>query len=278
MGVFDGHKALFMFMFSSQAEDTIEKAAATDLKLAAADILLVKAMAGQQWEAAFDTGQGHIDSLVTWQGTVQRGLAAGVTVLPWVEAQQLSDAAIHGALGPRLIVDLEQPPGFWMDNPANIPAYLDALRASGVNELYATIDPRDPALTYLNAPAWLGKLDGILPQMYWTDFAQPEGVIVPMLDVETAQWHAHVYPVLPYNAQPADLAAAWQQARADGCTGAVLWRMGEANIQQLQAFAALKLAPVPPTNNDLVYLAKLLLSDPPGSQFKALQTEVERFL
>lgn len=278
MGVFDGHKAVFMFMFSSQAEDTIEKAAATARDLAGADVLLVKAMAGRTWEAAFDTGTGHIDSLATWQATVQRGAAAGITVVPWVESQSAADADLHAQLGPVLVCDLEQPPGFWAESPQGIPAYLDRLRSGGVRELYATIDPRPPALNYLAAPAWLGKLDGILPQMYWTDFEQPEGVIVPLLDQETQQWHAHVYPVFPYNAQPDDLQAAWQQARADGCTGVVLWRMGEANRQQLAAFSSLQLAPKPPDNNDLVYLAKLVLADPPGSQFRQLLAAVGAFL
>ena len=274
MGVFDGRKAVFMFMFSSQAEDTIEKAAATDLRLAGADILLVKAMAGQTWEAAFDTGAGHIDSLQTWQATVARGAAAGITVVPWVEVQSAGDAAIHAQLGPVLVCDLEQPPGFYTDDPAKLPAYLDALRSGGVKELYATIDPRQPALTFLNAPAWLGRLDGILPQMYWTDFEQPEGVIVPMLDVETQQWHAHVYPVLPYNAQPDDLAAAWQQARADGCQGAVLWRMGDANIQQLQAFAGLPLQAAKPTNDDNVQMIRLILA----GDLRGAITYEQRFL
>ncbi len=258
-------RTAFLHQFDQLGERSDAAICDTLLGIAGAAVLLVKAMDGTDWMAAFDrsplaiSGPGRLAQLTA------SCAARGVDVIPWVVATGPGDGAAHAALGPRLVVDLEPYAGFWQSDYTGILSYFTALRAGGVTELLVSIDPRQSALRALGVSGWAPHVDGLLPQCYWTDFQQPEPVVEPLIDLEVHQLHAQVFPVWPYNAAPVDLQAAWQHALLQKITGCCLWKLGMADAAQLAAFAALPL-PAPKRqwdNNDLAHLGQLLFNRQP---------------
>jgi hypothetical protein len=250
-GDLEGRRAIWMWEYCQQAEQQIEAVAVTALQLAGCDTVLVKAMDGSDWLSRYDRGTAAIDGPATWQATVRRGAAAGIAVLPWVVAHgqdPAAEAGLHALLGETLICDLEPYPDFFTADAGNVPVYLSALRAAGVQRLYASIDPRPSAVAAIGVSAWAGLVDGLLPQLYFTDFGGEPLEVIPML-AHLCALNGRVVPVLPGNGQPADLRAIWNLAQALGCRGVSVWRMGSMDRQQLQAFAGLA-APRPSTDTE----------------------------
>ncbi|HEY7293768.1 MAG TPA: hypothetical protein VH916_01960, partial [Dehalococcoidia bacterium] len=194
--LFDNQRALWLWMFSAQAERTWADALRTAQTLAGAGVLLVKAMDGQLWMSEFDNAPAAMYGLKALRGLQQMGAAQGCTVVPWVVPHGRTDAAAHATLGELLVVDLEPYPGFWTDSADGVPEYLAALRTGGVRELYVSVDARPQALATLGVASWAGETAGILPQTYWTDFElAPEGCLAQV--AACARLGAPVVPVLP---------------------------------------------------------------------------------
>lgn len=278
--VFDGQRTVWMWQYSAQGEQTIGAVAMTLTQYAKSSVLLIKAMSGSAWQSTFDTGANAISSLPHLQQTIADGAAAGITVIPWVEATGPGDAPAHAALGPTLVVDLEQPPNFWQADPSQIAGYLQALKAGGVANLFVCLDPRPAALQWAQFDSWHQLVAGLLPECYWPDFQRPYTESVPYVQ-NLIGYGLPVYPVVEFNSQPADLAAFWAACQAIGVgSGVSLWVLGDANAAQLGAFSglAVKRTPAVPTNDDRVALDKLLMAEPPGSQFPELITYAERFV
>lgn len=239
MTIFDKRKALWMWQFSRQAEASITAVAETAKPLAGSDLVLVKAMDGTDWMRLYDPAPAAIASLDVWNAAVQEADAAGIQILPWVVPHGPADAAAHAPVSSIVVVDLEPYSGFWTADPSGIPAYLQALRNGGVGELHVSIDPRPSAVQSVNLPAWAGLVDGLLPQLYWTDFGQDALEVLPMLRRLQA-FGTPVYPVLPGNGTAQDLADVWRLAQALRCSGCSAWRLGSMDAAQLAAFAALQ--------------------------------------
>jgi hypothetical protein len=244
MTLFDGHRALWMWEFSRQAEKTLADACQTALNDAGADILLVKLMDGSDWMRRYDPN-GYA-SLAQFQADAAAVAAMGVTAVPWVVphgADPQAEAAAHAQLGPALICDVEPYTGFWTGPAANLPVYLQALRAGGVRELHISIDPRPQAIAALGgAGGFAGLVDGIHPQVYWTDFQTPALSVIAMIrsllsaaagEEQATTSGPQVYPVLPGNGSAEDLADVWTLARGAGCTGLSAWRLGSMDLGQL---------------------------------------------
>jgi len=248
MSLFDGRRALWLHMYSQLGEKNIEEIAATAMTYAQADIVMIKAMDSQTWMSRYDTSPEAISGLDKWRETVARGAAAGITVLPWVVPFTHDDAAAHAALGDTVVIDLEPYyDGFWKDNAPAVVTYLQGLRDGGVKNLFVSIDPRHSAEVALNVPAWAHMTDGLLPQVYWTDFkTDAMSCVLLITDLQTTLAPGiPIYPALPYNASPGDLTAFWG-ALNGSCQSASLWRMGTASGAQLKAFGALAMpAPLP---------------------------------
>ncbi len=241
--LFDNQRALWLWMFSAQAERTWVDALRTAQSLAGAGVLLVKAMDGQRWMSDFDNAPAAIYGPKALRGLQQIGAAQGCNVVPWVVPHGRDDAPAHAALGAALVVDLEPYPGFWTDSADGVPAYLAALRAGGVREIYVSLDPRPQALAALGVPSWVAQATAILPQCYWTDF----GVAAEACLGQIAACTRLGVPVVP--ALPGDGAASyadfWPAARALGCGGVSGWRLGSMDAAALAALAALDVAPPP---------------------------------
>lgn len=253
---FAGRRAIWMWEYSQQAEQQIEQVAETALQLAGCDTVLLKTMDGTDWMSRYDRSAGAIDSLAAWQATVRRGAVAGITVLPWVVPHgqsPASEAGLHAQLGDTLICDFEPYPGFFTAGAGNVPVYLSALRDAGVQQLYASIDPRPSAVAALSVSAWAGLVDGFLPQVYFTDFGGDPLEVIPMLG-RLCVMGKPVVPVLPGNGQAADLGAVWTLARALGCAGMSVWRLGSMDAGQLQAFAGLEVEAQPADSREAAAL------------------------
>ena len=262
------HRALWIHQMDQLGEKTIEEAAATALQYAGADTLLLKVFDQSDYMSTYDTAPDAVSSIQKFHALQQRAESAGVTLLPWVVPGNHTQAQVHGILAPSpVIVDLEPYKGFWQDTPNSIVTYLSGLRAADVEEVYVSIDPRSAAETALDLGSWAHLVDGLLPQLYWTDFQQAEASIVPQLDQELDALGVPVYPVYPYNASAFDLSAAWADAQQDYMpTGCSLWRMGSATGQQLRNFASLalptKLTPRPQwDNNATIQTQRLLMGE-----------------
>jgi len=245
MTIFDGRKALWQWEFSQQAEKDIAAAATTARDLAGATVLLVKAMDGMDWMAAFDpTGYG---SLAQLQADAQRAADFGVTLVPWVVphgTDPASEAAFHAELGSRLMVDVEPYPSFWTGPTENLPVYLRALRDRGVTELHISIDPRGHAVSAIGGlSSFAAIVTGIHPQVYWTDFLAPPLSVLPMIRALGGQ--APVYPVFPGAGAAQDMADVWSLAQAAGCLGVSVWRLGSMDSAGLAGFKELTMVDQP---------------------------------
>ena len=191
MTVFDNARALWMWEFSQQAEKTYADAAKSARNLAGATVLVAKAMDGLNWIGSWDPG--NINYAAEWKSIAASAAADGVTLVPWVVPHgqdPAGEAAAHGALGPALMIDLEPYPGFWTGPNAYIPLYLQTLRAVGVTELHVSIDPRATAIAAIGGAAVLDGVDGLHPQVYWTDFQQPALDVIPMMAQPLLTWLA----------------------------------------------------------------------------------------
>lgn len=263
--ILDGQRAVWMWQYDAQGEQTIGAVATTLLQYAKSSVLLIKAMSGSAWQSTFDTGISAISSLPHLQQTIADGAAAGITVIPWVEATGPGDAPAHAALGPTLVVDLEQPPDFWQADPTQIAGYLAALRTGGVQNLFVCLDPRPSALAWAQIASWRQSATALLPMCYWPDFQRPYSESVPYVQA-LLPYGLPVYPVVEFNSQPADLAAFWAACQAIGVeSGVSLWVLGDANAAQLGAFStlAVKRTPRTMTNDDLIATERYLLAQPP---------------
>ncbi|HZQ35763.1 MAG TPA: hypothetical protein VFD32_07510 [Dehalococcoidia bacterium] len=241
--LFDNQRALWLWMFSAQAERTWADALRTAQTLAGAGVLLVKAMDGRRWMSDFDNAPAAIYGPKALRGLQQLGAAQGCSVVPWVVAHGRDDAPAHAALGQTLVVDLEPYPGFWTDATDGVPLYLAALRAGGVREIYVSVDPRPPALAALAVAGWAAQTTAILPQCYWTDFGLAAEICLGQI-AACARLDVPVVPVLPGDGA-AGYAGFWPAARALGCNGVCGWRLGSMDAAALSAFAALDVAPPP---------------------------------
>ncbi|HLH24948.1 MAG TPA: hypothetical protein VK066_20695 [Chloroflexota bacterium] len=181
--------------------------------------------------------------------------AAGLRCLAWTYVY-LEDPAAEVAVGLQalgagadgLALDIEYEA---IGEDADARALVDGLRA-GAPDAWLGYAP-DLRIAFGNrwptgpfAPdlepfpwAWLDQLDGVLPQLYYTDFAQP-----PALTVALAQrWADGIaarggrvppcYPVLPCTSSPAALVAALDACRAAGYAGVSLWRWDWGNAPSL---------------------------------------------
>lgn len=256
----DGHRGVWMWEFANQAEQSVTAVATTIARYAGADTLFIKAMSGQQWQSAFDTGKNAIGSLSVLNAAITEGQQAGITVIPWVEATGPGDAATHAQLGPTLIVDLEQPPNFWQADPGQILTYIQALKSGGIQNLFICLDPRPSAVAWAQVSSWQQFVTAFLPMTYWTQFQRPYTECVGYVQTLMAYGHP-VYPVVEFDSSAADLTNFWQACNALGCTqGVSLWVLGSANGTQLTNFSNLAVKkPIPAfTNDDLAQLGHLL--------------------
>ena len=253
MAVFDHRKAIWMWEFSAQSEQSYPEAATAAKNLAGADLLLVKVMDGADFMQLYD--QGSPGSVDDWHAANAAIDAVGLPALPWVVPHGPGDAATHAALSSILMVDLEPYPGFWTADAGSIPAYLGALRDGGVQEIHVSIDPRPSAVQALDVATWASTADAIHPQVYWTDFQQDALEVMPMLRQLRNLTGKPIYPVLPGNGAAQDLADVWLLAQALGCPGVSVWRLGSMDQDQLAAFAALRFAPAPTLDLDAISAA-----------------------
>lgn len=255
--LFTGRRALWLWMFAAQAERTWAQALDTTRRLAGADVLLVKAMDGQTWMSAFDTAPSALDGPARLRQLQAFAAGEGCAVVPWVVPHDRADAAAHAALGGTLVVDLEPYARFWTDTAEGVAAYLAGLRAGGVRELYVSLDPRPAARAALGVPDWAQMVEGLLPQLYWTDFGTASEVCLVYL-AQCQTLGAPVFPVLPGDGA-AGFAGFWAAARARGCAGVSAWRLGSMDAAALHSFAALAVATeAPPGADDCAALRQQL--------------------
>ncbi|MHB8575376.1 MAG: hypothetical protein ACYDCQ_08595 [Dehalococcoidia bacterium] len=234
-------KSLWIHQYDQLAEASIASICATAVQYAASDVVLKKVFDGTAiMGPAIDHDALAIDSLGTWRAQVAEAAAAGVQLFGWVNATHHDQAGLHAEVGETIVVDLEPYAQFWQDGPGDVATYLSGLRAGGVQNLFVSIDPRASAESALGVAGWAAAVDGLLPQLYWTDFQQPEAVVGPLID-QLVGYGVEVIPVLPWDGSAADMTSAWNYAVGKGSTGVSLWRMGVAGLDALRAFGGLAL-------------------------------------
>jgi hypothetical protein len=231
-------------MYSEQAEKTVTDACKTIQNYANADVLFAKVFDGQDWMGQYDEGSPNTfrDVQTQWADAASEG----VTYIPWVVAKTPEDAVVHRELQSvgdgTIVIDLEDGPGFWQGGEFD--GYLDKMLGYGpANDdyhLWVSIDMRNP----VGNSSWYLRIRGLLPQCYWTTFVQdPWPTTRNLRDTITIMGGNGnaIIPVLPFDSDPEDMRTFWDVSRGWTCQAPALWRLGSANIPQLQTFGALPL-------------------------------------
>jgi hypothetical protein len=141
-----------------------------------------------------------------------------------------------------------------------------------------------------NAEPWpwqaFNTLDGVLPQLYWTDFAQSYQTTLDMVDLWVSGclnqgWTVPpIYPVFPSTAPDWQILGAAKYAASLGFAGANTWRWGSGSAASQMALAGFhewSPIPSPPDEEDTVlrpYIEEM--GSPTGSIVEALQRELDK--
>lgn len=238
------NKSIWIWEWSQQAEKTPAEVAAT-LRTYCPSVktVLVKCMDSDTWMKAYDPlAPGNAQEWAVMRSDFE---SEGLECIPWVVAQQASDAASHVALcddaHTELVIDLEPYPGFWQGGDFN--AYLDKLIAFGPGadsyHAYVSIDPRPSAWQALNVDSWVSRIWSLMPQLYWPDFGEnPWNCVGYWLECERTE--KLTYPIYEFSATATDLSDFNEIiGPAPGENKPSLWRFGAATAAQLQAFEVL---------------------------------------
>ncbi|MGE3795920.1 MAG: hypothetical protein AB7I38_18620, partial [Dehalococcoidia bacterium] len=226
----------------------------------------VKTIDGLAWMSNFDTHPAHVDGIGKVEQLAAMYQSQGLTMRPWVvphgrEAWGIT-AADEGALagkiaarsGGVLLVDLEphEPaPGggayYWRDDLGaagdEVRAYVAAFLANGGRELWLVPDAR-PGRMPSFADWWaLDQVTRVMPQVYWTDFRlgyrDALNRAVSTLTNAGVRRVANIWPVLPANATPEDLAAAIAYVHELGLGGVSVWQRANLDEDDVAKIAAL---------------------------------------
>ena len=230
-------RGIWIHQVNQLAERTPAEIAATLLPRGVETVYLkaadgIHAMAAIYTHALAPQGPLHLARLV------EQFAAEGLRLIPWVNPRGLrGETELHVALGRAargLVVDWEYGyEGFFEGGRAQAEAYWTELRAAGIPWLAVAPDPRQVGREY---PVEMIHCDAYLPQCYWTDFERPWQEVVGQAH-EALTPLGSVEPILPWNATPADLAAALEWC-GNRYRAVSLWRMGAADDGALDAFAA----------------------------------------
>lgn len=248
-------RAAWLHQFNKTAEQTPQQFADTLLPRGI-NALYVKACDGSFWMGDVYSHPLVPRDLDSWGQVVAAFRDVGLTLMPWVvNRRSASEAALHlacGKIAGGLIVDFEfLYDGFW-EGPADPTASLEVRRHQAANEAVAYFNQMrgavaggdwvavapDPRQLDRDYGIWqtIGQLSSYLPQTYWTDF-KADALDVVIDSVQRLAQFGPVQPILPHNAQPADMQRALEWCAGRGLEAVSLWVMGPANATELDAFA-----------------------------------------
>ncbi len=234
------------------AEDTLEKACQTALDFGFQGIL-VKALDGMNWHSSWSDNDDAVSgpNMVSWQKTYANkvGLEYGVWCNPhWFPdredlRKEAGIYAVAGASAGLLVLDAEPYPSFWGANRPEGDAqfFLEQIRRYAPDlPIIFQPDGRHARLEELRHDEWYPNTNGYAPQDYWTDFTQDP--------VDAVRYGGTNYPLsefcptFPGDGNPSDYERAWNFARDEfGATGLIVWRLGTANSDVLNAVKNLKM-------------------------------------
>ena len=202
---YDGKVAIWHWKGSAIAEKSIaqllQKIKARTPNVAQ---IWVKITEGTHWMGEYD----HSDLAI-------RGVSS---IDQWVSACHANDLEFHAWCVPHgldpeaeaailveacqrpgvksLILDIEQPPGYWQGGSAAVRPFMLVLRrALGTGfHIGLSVDPRVHNKRAIHPDAWRPFVDSVHPQVYWTTFrTTPEKALDDMLAV----WSDYGKPVIP---------------------------------------------------------------------------------
>ncbi len=164
----------------------------------------VKITEASDWMGEFDssalaiTGASAID---TWVSACQN---AGLEFHAWCVPHGLDPEAesailIEACQRPgvqSLVLDIEQPPGYWQGGEAGVRPFMLALRRGLGTKFHIgiSIDPRKHNKRAIFPDAWSPFIDSVHPQTYWTTFRQP---VEKALNEMYAAWSGYGKPIIP---------------------------------------------------------------------------------
>lgn len=234
-------RAVWVHQFSQLGEHTVEDIAATLLPRGITAVY-VKAMDGDQWMGDFYSHPMAPSSTQQFNGLTDDFADAGLELVPWVVPRWTSSEAtaheLPAGAGGKLIIDWEyQYKGFWSGSDVQAAAYFRNLRSMVASGTWVAVapDPRQVGRDYDRS--LIAGLSAYQPQTYWTDFQQDALVVLNAARVAMGTLDPFE-PILPYNSTAADMEAAINWCFGQGCQAISMWRMGSANADQLDSFAA----------------------------------------
>ena len=235
---YDGKVALWHWKGTSIPEDTIQQLL-TNIKNRTPNVdqLWVKISDGSHWMGEYDsspmaiTGVGSIDQ---WVAACNKAkLEFHVWCVPNgldVEAEAAIIVAACKRPGVRsLILDIEQPPGYWQGGAGAIRPFMLLLRRGLGTRFHIglSIDPRKHNRNSIHPHEWSPFVDSLHPQTYWQTFRQTvQDALQNTYDV-WGSFGKPIIPVLQGTAAVQDQTEAHTLAtQKHGAKGLSWWRYG----------------------------------------------------
>ena len=252
----NGHKLLQVWQWGqpTQAEVYIEEAIALCQRFGYTGVS-VKAIDGTRWMGDVTSQQNQpeaLRSLADIRLQAQKVHAANLYYAVWTnplgEAGEADLAGSIAALGEvdALFLDVEPYDQFWgaWRPEGEARAYMERIRELAPRAyIVLQPDPRAGRLAEIRPEEWLPYCNAIAGQHYFSTFG-----VDPLSEMDRAvglgaelraiyPWlDLGVYPTLPSGStDPGELAQAVRRLEDHGVRGIVHWRMGDANIPQLEA-------------------------------------------
>ena len=197
----------------------------------------VKITEGTEWMGEYDSSDMAVRGVQSIDQWVSACKNAGIEFHAWCVPHGLDPAAeaailVEACKRPgvaSLILDVEQPPGYWRGGAEAVRPFMLALRRGLGTRFHIgwSIDPRPHNKAAIYPEAWRPFIDSVHPQVYWSTFRQtPERALN---DVYTV-WGGYGKPIIPALQGTAPLQeqteAQTLSTQKHGAKGVSWWRYG----------------------------------------------------
>lgn len=235
---YDGKVALWHWKGTAIPEESIQELL-DNIKSRSPHVnqIWVKITEGSDWMGEFDSSALAVSGVSAIDAWVSACQGAGIEFHAWcvshgLDAQAESAILIDACKRPgvhSLILDIEQPPGYWQGGEAGVRPFMLALRRGlGTNfHIGISVDPRKHNKAAIFPDAWSPFIDSVHPQTYWTTFRR---TVEKTLSDMYAAWSGYGKPIIPalQGKAPAQehIEAHTLATQQHGAKGLSWWRYG----------------------------------------------------
>ena len=202
---YDGKVGIWHWKGTSVSETSIDQLL-TNIKTRTPNVsqIWVKISDGGNWQGEFDSSSLAINGASSIDQWVSACQTAGMEFHAWCVPNGLDIDAETGIIIEActrpgvlsLILDIEQPPGYWKGGAAAIRPFMIALRRGLGTRFHIglSVDPRQHNKAAVFPDEWSPFIDSLHPQTYWTTFRTT--VETTLTNMYTA-WGGYGKPIIP---------------------------------------------------------------------------------